>query len=687
MKVLLLAWLASALLVSPIFGQRPKSAAEAITNFEKVESKNERARHGAIRDLGRFDEDKATEILLRELRKAKSISYLRTVIRAIGFTRRSGVSPALRSVLETAENPRIAEAAAEAMRRQGTDGIAGLLESLTKAPSRSKYLNAICYTLGSVSDSDVARDVILSKIKSVEIYDRLPLLRALKARKNDALVDAMRIQIAGEKNLLQAATAIAQLAAHDHKSAASLALNLSRRLPADSSGDEHAAVLAGLLTDVEPRYYKALLQAASQSEAPFRESFQQKWRDALKDEELLAWLHSNSKRPNEKATAARILSYCSPTQAPLATKILKGMMQHKSGEVAGAAAETLIQIVNAEQAKLLISEVLKKAGDENGPRLIGAMHTLCSDKEQWSQQLLTLSNSKRAGVRTAALRALATSQASTQSRMQVANANLAARQWHVRAAAIELLVATRNAAAVPALIARWDKESARMREDLREALLDLTGLRFSKMTDWLAWWQKEGDNFEPRDQQTEQTSKSANSTSASYWNIPVHSDHVAFVVDGSGSMKQPFGTKNATRLEESKKQLKNVLSRLPKKARVNVISFSSGTNSLFGSLETLTKKRQKLALQYIANLESKGPTNVHDALELAFQDRDVDTIFLLTDGKPSHGPVVDSDVLAKVVSRWNIGRSIRIHTIAMGEKSDFLARLSRESGGQHVVAK
>ena len=86
-------------------------------------------------------------------------------------------------------------------------------------------------------------------------------------------------------------------------------------------------------------------------------------------------------------------------------------------------------------------------------------------------------------------------------------------------------------------------------------------------------------------------------------------------------------------------------------------------------------------------MRSKGPTNVHDALAAAFADQEIDTIFLLTDGRPSVGPIVDPSQLADEVERWNFSRSIRIHTIAIGAKSDFLARLAKDSGGQHSVAR
>ena len=83
----------------------------------------------------------------------------------------------------------------------------------------------------------------------------------------------------------------------------------------------------------------------------------------------------------------------------------------------------------------------------------------------------------------------------------------------------------------------------------------------------------------------------------------------------------------------------------------------------------------------------RGATNVHAALERAFADAEVDTIFLLTDGQPSAGFLVAPEAILREVRRWNVGRGVRIHTVAIGGRSDFLERLAADSGGEHTVAR
>ena len=83
-------------------------------------------------------------------------------------------------------------------------------------------------------------------------------------------------------------------------------------------------------------------------------------------------------------------------------------------------------------------------------------------------------------------------------------------------------------------------------------------------------------------------------------------------------------------------------------------------------------------------LRPGGGTNIHDALELAFEDERVDTIYLLSDGAPSTGPIVQADELRDEVARWNSVRGVVIHCIAVGQDHRLLKGLAEDSGGKYV---
>ncbi|MGK0203409.1 MAG: hypothetical protein ACI89X_002732 [Planctomycetota bacterium] len=689
MKALHMALLVCSLL-APLTGQRPKTVEAAITGFEKVRDQEERNRHRAVRDLGRFADADSTTILIAELQRAESLSYQETVIRAIGFKQRTDAVPSLVMMLNGAKNPRIADAAADAMRRQGAPGVSALVAALPKSKGKRKLRNAICYALGRVATGAEARDALLAEIQHTSGGDRLAALRGLGARKGDDQVDAVRIELVGAKNRALAGTALKQLAKHDHPGTPELAVQFARSLPATGDGDHHAAVVSGLLVQIEPGHYGVLLTAASRALDPFGEHDADGWQRAFASGELTQWLLATApkqKSVDERVVAARALTFAPAAQRERASTTLRKLLLQRDAAVVRAAATSLTMVDPSEVTQAALAAVLKKGHELTSPIALDALHVMRREQAAWHDQLLQLSKHRRATIRTAALRALCSTKANPEQLLEAAKNNLRDRDWQVRAAAISLVVATRSTESPPLLFSMLDKEAARMKEDVRTALRDLTGLQFGTLSEWQKWWTKEGATFKPRNALAGLPGRDGDKQTVSYWNIPVRSDRVTFIVDVSGSMAKPFGTGSGTRLAEAKRQLADVLDRLPKKAKINIVTFGGDAKSLFPKLQALGKKQRKTADAHIEETFAKGPTNVHDALEAAFQDRDVDTIFLLTDGRPSAGPVVEPTALADEVARWNVSRSIVIHTIAIGEKSAFLARLAKDAGGEHSVAR
>jgi hypothetical protein len=95
-----------------------------------------------------------------------------------------------------------------------------------------------------------------------------------------------------------------------------------------------------------------------------------------------------------------------------------------------------------------------------------------------------------------------------------------------------------------------------------------------------------------------------------------------------------------------------------------------------------------------ANLEG-GKTNTYAALMTALgvedgketrdYETEVDTIFFLSDGRPSHGKFVEPSDVLREIRAANQLRKIVIHTITLGEfEKDFMERLAAENGGTFV---
>jgi len=103
-----------------------------------------------------------------------------------------------------------------------------------------------------------------------------------------------------------------------------------------------------------------------------------------------------------------------------------------------------------------------------------------------------------------------------------------------------------------------------------------------------------------------------------------------------------------------------------------------------GGLAAATQKNRDEAKSYIERIGANGGTNLYDAVELAFEDKDVDTIFIMSDGEPNLGKESDPVVIREHVKAWNEHRGIVINTIQVAGQFQILDWLAEDSGGTHV---
>lgn len=670
----------------PLSAQRPQSAQEALLQYEDVRQQPERNRHAAVRNLGRFQGPSVSAALVEELNAAKTLSYQRTVVRAIGFRPHAGTLDALVAHLGRTEAARLCNAVTDAMVRQGSDGVVRLARQLPENRGHKARLDAICYSLGKVEQGDEARDILLAEIGRVGGGARLAPLRGLAARHDDERVDAVRVQLAGDKAKALAGNAVGQLARHGHPEAGRLAEQFARRIADDDSGDLHAAVALGLLAQPTAANRKLLWRSVARANAPFGADALPLWQRALADEDGFGTLFDGvlaNKDADERAVAARALGFVADElRGPVPAMLEKLLADRAMSVVSGACAAVLA--LADDRADAALEKTLKLGS----PAQQAMRLAVIAERNLGSQErFVGLAQTSKAEAAAACLRLLARRFGAAAAAGEVARARLGDRSPEVRVAAIELLRIERSKASIEPMIARLKKEKGRVRADLLAALRDLTGAGFADQKQWRAWWAKEASRFEVRPVAAGSDKARQSKTAATYWDIPVDSERVAFVVDTSGSMKQPFGTGNALRIDEAKRQLTQVFDRLPKGAKVDVVAFADVALVMFGKLQALGRSKRKAADTFVQELVAKGPTDLHEALQRVFELDDVDTVFVLTDGKPSVGAVVDYERLTQEVARWNIGRGIRIHTIAIGGKSELLERLAKESGGQHTVTR
>ncbi|MFV1959818.1 MAG: VWA domain-containing protein, partial [Planctomycetota bacterium] len=270
--------------------------------------------------------------------------------------------------------------------------------------------------------------------------------------------------------------------------------------------------------------------------------------------------------------------------------------------------------------------------------------------------------------------------------------NLGHRIRQVRLAAAEALAHLRSVEAIEPLIVRLEKEEdKRILNALAEALYRTTGMNlYDQAAVWRKWWKANREGFRVPEYVKDLPSECAGGTRAGFYGIPINSEHIAFVLDQSGSMsagmelKLPGGRVKGNRLTVAVRQLLKAVRELPDCGYVNVILFHTSVQPWRGDLQRLTRKNRKELSRYLRSKTPMGGTNLYDAMERALDDEDVDTIFVLSDGAPTAGKYTDMEDILRVVRRKNQIRRIVIHTISVGQDSALLRRLAEENGGRYV---
>lgn len=279
---------------------------------------------------------------------------------------------------------------------------------------------------------------------------------------------------------------------------------------------------------------------------------------------------------------------------------------------------------------------------------------------------------------------------------------LASDDWQVRATVYAELAALPKKDVIDLLIARLDAEDGRLRDDIVDALVVLTGRRFPPdRTIWQGWWTKQRPIWtplKPGKKDGEKLVKGDGGKSVSFYGIKTHSKRLVFCLDMSGSMAMPLdgqGGKKDPRIKSAKAQMERALRSLPDDALFTIVTYSSTVTAWKKKLVKATKANKKKAWAYVEKLQPSGSTNIYDALELSLQlaagkkGSSADTIFFMTDGVPTDGRIVDpSQILAEITQR-NRRAGVVIHSIGVSkdQNAGFLLNLSRANGGRYASQK
>jgi len=170
-----------------------------------------------------------------------------------------------------------------------------------------------------------------------------------------------------------------------------------------------------------------------------------------------------------------------------------------------------------------------------------------------------------------------------------------------------------------------------------------------------------------------------------YYGIDIHSQRMMFIIDHSGSMEDYWG--GMTRLARAKLELIKVIRELPEETEFAIMFYETNVRIWRKSLVTATESNKLEAINFVRRLGFGDRTNTHGALRQALTfDKDLETVFLLTDGQPTIGETVEPQkILVDILGR-NRFRHLNFNTIGIAVNPNteaFLRQLATGTGGEY----
>lgn len=281
--------------------------------------------------------------------------------------------------------------------------------------------------------------------------------------------------------------------------------------------------------------------------------------------------------------------------------------------------------------------------------------------------------------------------------------------WRVRFSVIQATRELRTRECIGWLIDLLDSEKGRLRWDVLMALHDLTGKDLGlDAKPWKTWWPFNKDTFQVLKKADESGGPKVRGATASFFEVPILSTRVLFILDLSGSMKDFSPLKDEKgrdmrKLDVAKQGMLATIGSLPPRTRFSIIGLgATDTGEYLLQSQKTWKKRLRLlpatagnkndAGKWVKNLQAKGYTNIYDAILYGLEDPEVDSIYLYTDGGASRGIFIKTSEILNFVQRNNEFRKVTLHTVEVPGKSAntkdnirLMKSLAEESGGTYQL--
>lgn len=426
----------------------------------------------------------------------------------------------------------------------------------------------------------------------------------------------------------------------------------------------------------------------------------------------------------------------------IANEISRGKKGKKEEAVSIRVIDTCVEglrrIKEAKAVKIIL-ESAKRQSDEWRVRFYVIKSLGSINTPEVIKALLTLINEKRTPVQVAAFRSLG--QLKTLAALEPASELLLGQtNWQVKLAILDYFRALESPEALKPLkqaLKERDKMDPRVFSAVLKLLEEITKKMPAEGNDPLL--------------------STKGVIMGEYYGLPIESSNIVFLMDTSGSMEAPVkdiptppadkdkdkivisGSGQGagvdkkppipanlkkkkesidnkpvkTRLDAVKKELANAIYNLDERVNFSIIFYSSGVRPWKIKTIPANFDNKLSALEAIDRQIYDGSTTTYDALEYAYkimvatsskkpdsplEEVDgADTFFLLTDGYPTEGKIIETKAIVEAIRKINEIRQVKINTIAIGSpgvggpdqagfavNTDFLKQLAEATGGTFV---
>lgn len=459
---------------------------------------------------------------------------------------------------------------------------------------------------------------------------------------------------------------------------------------------QNRAAAAKILLDLEgAKFAKAAIKEATKSITPgaLRMNVAELLADASNDEDIAKLILKGFGKGKSPDKLFHLRAAANLDNEKLQKPTIK-MFKDKDREVVEAAVDFAIAH-NYEEVEEAVKELFDEAETSLERSILLSALGKFQGGEAWRSQLKGYIDTGEPEMRNTALVMLSEY---GKSQLPTIVAALDHELWSTRLVSLKCIEKMGIGSAVGEVIARMEIQTGRMKVEFGASLFRMTGeLYGSRYQPWKAWWEdKGGNNYKMITEsklklriEEREIRKLKELTSARFFGIQIDSERVVFIIDVSGSMSELtrgkyIGAKGEPRMNLATRELNKCLDQLSQESFFNIVPFSSDVAPYSKDIVQWTPEALVDAKSFVSKLGAGGGTNLFGSLEFVFEDPQVDTIFILSDGEPSVGRIQDSSGIRSEVAKWNKNREVKIHSIAIGGSLQVLEWLAEDSGGTYV---